>query len=69
MGVTSKTLSDMAKLSGYSLNELYQEIENRKLVLNHMVDYGIRSVGDVKEVMELYYQDTEKVLNRILLNG
>lgn len=69
VGVTSKTLSDMAKLSGYSLNELYQEIENRKLVLNHMVDYGIRSVGDVKEVLELYYQDPEKVLNRILLNG
>ena len=69
VGVTSKTLSDMSKLSGYSLNELYREIENRKIVLNHMVNYDIRSVGDVKEVLELYYQDSEKVLNKILLNG
>ena len=69
VGITSKTLSDMAKLSGYSLNELHQEIENRKTVLNHMVSYAIRSVNDVKEILELYYQDSQKVLNRILLNG
>ena len=44
-------------------------IENRKIVLKHMVDYDIRSVSDVKGVLDLYYKDSEKVLNRILLNG
>ena len=69
VGVVSKTLSDMANLTGYCLNDLYQEIENRKVVLNHMVEYNIRSVGDVKEILEMYYADSQKVLNRILLNG
>ena len=69
VGITSKTLSDMARLSEYSLNDLYREIENRKIVLNHMVNYNIRSVNDVNEVLELYYSDSQKVLNKILLNG
>ena len=69
VGVVSRTLSDMANLTGYSLNELYDEIENRKTVLNHMVEHNIRSVGDVKEVLEMYYADSQKVLNRIILNG
>lgn len=69
VGVVSRTLSDMANLTGYSLNELYNEIENRKRVLSHMVEHNIRSVGDVKEVLEMYYADSQKVLNRIILNG
>ena len=69
VGVMSKTLSDMASLSGYTMNELYCEIENRKIVLNHMLNYNIRSVNEVKEVLELYYLDSQKVLNKILING
>ncbi|MBQ6344888.1 MAG: CpaF family protein [Methanobrevibacter sp.] len=69
VSITSKTLSQIASLSGKSLSEIHKEIENRKLVLKHMVDYDIRSVGDVKSVLDLYYADSEKVLNRIMLNG
>lgn len=69
VGMSSKTLSDMASLSGYSLAELYQEIENRKLVLEHMLNYNMRSVGDVKNILEAYYMDSQKVLNKVLLNG
>ena len=69
ISITSKTLSQIANLSGKSLNEIHEEIENRKIVLKHMVDYDIRSVSDVKGVLDLYYKDSEKVLNRILLNG
>ncbi len=69
VGMSSKTLSDMASLSGYSLAELYQEIENRKLVLEHMLNYNMRSVVDVKNILEAYYMDSQKVLNKVLLNG
>ena len=69
VSITSKTLSQIASLSGKSLSEIHGEIENRELVLKHMVDYDIRSVGDVKSVLDLYHADSEKVLNRIMLNG
>lgn len=69
VSITSKTLSQIANLSGKSLNELHKEIENREIILKHMVDYDIRSVNDVKSIFDMYYKDSEKVLNRILLNG
>ena len=68
VGVSSKTLNQIASLSGISLNEIYREIENRETLLKHMVNQNIRSVDDVNAVLELYYKDPEKVLNKILLN-
>lgn len=68
VSVTSKTLAQIANLSGKLLNEIHKEISDREIVLNHMVKHDIRSVGDVKGVLDLYYKDPEKVLNRILLN-
>lgn len=67
--VSSKTLDEISKLSGKSLNDLYFEINNRKNVLKHMINQNIRSVEEVKTVLELYYADSKRVLNRILLNG
>lgn len=68
VGVSSKTLNQIASLSGISLNEIYREIENRETLLKHMVNQNIRSVDDVNAVLELYYKDPEKVLNKILIN-
>ena len=67
VGVSSHTLSKIAEVSGKSLKQLYDEIENRKLVLQHMINQDIRSVGEVSRVIELYYKNPRKVLNRILL--
>lgn len=69
VSVTSHTLLQLSNLSGRSMNELYREIENRKIVLNHMINYNIRSVDEVNNVLELYYKEPEKVLNKITLNG
>ena len=69
ISVASKTLSEIAKLSGNALNDLYKEIGNRQLVLEHMVNQDIRSVDDVKSVFELYYKNPQKVLNQIILKG
>ena len=69
VSVSSKTLSQIANLSGKSINELHHEIGNRESVLKHMVSHDIRSVEDVNAVLELYYKNPKKVLDRILLNG
>lgn len=69
VGITSKTLTEIANVSGNSLNGLYDEIKNREIVLQHMVDQNIRSISDVSTVLEMYYLDPQKVLNRILLAG
>ena len=69
VGITSKTLTEIANVSGNSLNSLYDEIKNREIVLQHMVNQNIRSIKDVSTVLEMYYLDSQKVLNRILLAG
>lgn len=69
VGITSKTLTEIANVSENSLNSLYDEIKNREIVLQHMVDQNIRSIRDVSTVLEMYYLDSQKVLNRILLAG
>lgn len=69
VGITSKTLTEIANVGGNSLNSLYDEIKNREIVLQHMVDQNIRSIRDVSTVLEMYYLDSQKVLNRILLAG
>lgn len=69
VGITSKTLTEIANVNGNSLNSLYDEIKNREIVLQHMVDQNIRSIRDVSTVLEMYYLDSQKVLNRILLAG
>ena len=69
IGITSNTLQQIANLSGKSIIELQNEIENRKLVLRHMINQNIRSVEGVNSVIELYYKNPQKVLNRIILNG
>ena len=65
ISITSNTLVQIANLSGSSLNELYNEIKNRELVLNHMIKHNIRSVSEVNSVVELYYKSPNEVLKRI----
>ena len=69
VSISSKTLSQIATLSGRPINELHKEIEKREIVLKHMVKYNIRSVNDVKSILDLYYKDSDNVLTRIISNG
>ena len=69
VSVSSSTLTQIANLSGKSMHEIYREIENRELVLKHMLNHNIHSVNDVNAFMELYYADPQKVLNGIILKG
>ena len=66
VSVASKTLTEIAKLSGRTLNDLYTEIGNRQLVLEHMINQDIRSVEGVQAMLELYYKNPQNVLNQII---
>ena len=68
VGITSRTLMNIANLSGKSLYEIQNEIDNRKLVLKHMINHDLHKVGDVNAVLEAYYADAQKVLNKVILN-
>ncbi len=68
VGVASSTLQQIATLSGKTITELQYEIENRKIVLKHMINQDIRSVEDVNGVIELYHKNPKQVLNRIIMN-
>lgn len=65
VSITSKTLSQIANLSGKSMNELYHEIEKREMVLSHMMRNNIRSVSEVNNILERYYKNPEEILNEI----
>ena len=56
----------ISKLSGKSLNELYEEISNRQIVLQHMLNHNIRSVDEVNNILEMYYENPNRILNRIM---
>ncbi|WP_067040559.1 CpaF family protein [Methanobrevibacter sp. YE315] len=66
VSVSSKTLNQIANLSGNSLNALHREINNREVVLKHMAEQGIRRVDEVNPVLDLYYREPEKILNQII---
>lgn len=69
VGITSNALVQIAKLSGRSITDMHNEIENRKIVLKHMLNHNIRSVSGVNNVIKLYYKNPRKILNKIILNG
>jgi len=66
VSIASKTLTEIAKLTGQTLNDLYKEIGNRQLVLEHMINKDIRSVEGVQAVLELYYKNPQNVLSQII---
>lgn len=68
VSISSQTLVQIANLSGKTLYEINKEIENRELVLKHMITHNIHSESDVNGILELYYANPQKVLNRIILN-
>lgn len=69
VSISSKTLNEIGKISGNSLHDIYNEIENRKTVLRYMVKNNLRSIKEVKQIFEAYYKNSDSVLNKIFLEG
>jgi len=63
--VPSRVMNELARHTGMSISELELEKEKRKIVLEWMIEKGIRSIEDVGHYIKLFYIDEESLLNKI----
>ena len=61
----SHVLREIMKQRGWTLTELNAEMENRKKVLEYLIEKDIRYYLDIARVVQMYYQHPEKVLKSI----
>lgn len=66
ISVMSNALRAIGDMRGLSVKELNEEISKRKLVLDFMVSNGIRDIYNVNKFIEIYYMNSENLLNYIL---
>ncbi len=64
-GVPSRTLNTLAHHTGMSISELEFEKEKRKIVLDWMIEKGIRSIEKVGYYIRQFYIDEEALLKKI----
>ena len=64
-GVPSRTINTLAHHTGMSISELEFEKEKRKIILEWMVEQGIRSIDKVGYYIRQFYIDEEELLKKI----
>ncbi|WP_456422287.1 ATPase, T2SS/T4P/T4SS family [Thermococcus sp.] len=64
-GVPSRTLNTLAHHTGMSMSEIELEIEKRRLILEWMIENGIRSIEKVGYYIRQFYIDEEGLMKRI----
>jgi len=64
-GVPSRFMNVLAQHTGLNLTELEIEKEKRKLVLEWMIEKGIRGIEEVGHYIRQFYIDSEELLKRI----
>ena len=64
-GVPSRTLNTLAHHTGMSISELEFEKEKRKIILDWMIEKGIRSIEKVGYYIRQFYIDEEALLKKI----
>ena len=64
-GVPSRTLNILAHHTGMSVSEIELEIEKRRLILEWMIENGIRSIEKVGYYIRQFYIDEEGLMKRI----
>ncbi|WP_299290371.1 type II/IV secretion system ATPase subunit [Nitrosopumilus sp.] len=62
---SSEGLKNISEQTGKSLDEIFEEYENRKVVLKWLVQRGIRRYDQVAETIGKYYRDPNSLLNKI----
>ncbi|MFQ5781586.1 MAG: type II/IV secretion system ATPase subunit [Nitrosopumilus sp.] len=61
----SEMLQRIAEQTGRSSDEIFEELEKRKIVLKWLVQRGIRSYDKVAQTIGKYYRDPEPLLKKI----
>jgi len=62
----SKVLEDIMNSRGWSREQLKKELDNRRAVLQYMVDKDISDYRDVSLIIRMYASDPEKVISTII---
>ncbi|ASJ06219.1 CpaF family protein [Thermococcus pacificus] len=68
-GVPSRALNNLAQHTGMSIAELELEKEKRKIILEWMVEQGIRGIDKVGHYIRQFYIDEDALLKRIEAEG
>lgn len=68
-GVPSKALNTLSHHTGMTIRELELEREKRKVILDWMVEKGIRSLEEVGYYIRQFYIDEEALLEKIEREG
>lgn len=61
----SHVLKMIMKERGWDFTKLNEEIENRKRILEYMIENGITDYRKIASLIELYYMDPEKAMRSI----
>lgn len=61
----SHVLREIMKQRGWTLTELNKEMENRKKVLQYLIEKDIRYYMDIARIVQMYYQNPDRVLKNI----
>jgi flagellar protein FlaI len=64
-GTPSTLKQELAKQVGISVEEVNEELERRKLVLDYLLENNIREIYDVRRWVESYYNNPETTLKKI----
>jgi len=64
-GVPSRVMNQLAEHTGLTMDELLEERVRREVVLQWMVEKGIRSIEEVGHYIREFYIDSEELLKRI----
>jgi flagellar protein FlaI len=66
VGIASQTLREISELRGIGITEIEEEIEKRRVILEHMADNNIRSIEEVGHSINNYYKDPDSMLEEAL---
>ncbi|WP_456475710.1 CpaF family protein [Candidatus Pyrohabitans sp.] len=64
-GTPSRLKQDLAKQVGIPIEEVNEELEKRKLVLDYLLENNIREFYDVRRWVESYYTNSDATLKKI----
>ncbi|WP_297489098.1 ATPase, T2SS/T4P/T4SS family [Thermococcus sp.] len=63
--VPSRVINELSRHTGMSVSELEVEREKRKIVLEWMIERGIRSIEEVGHYIKMFYVDEDSLLEKI----
>lgn len=63
--VPSRIINELARHTGMSISELEAEKEKRKIILEWMMERGIRSIEEVGHYIKMFYIDEDVLLEKI----